>query len=263
MRMGLPVSIVLHIAVAGVLGYSVSTQAVQESTPMMILPVELLTISDSTNVAPIPRAEEPEVAEDPAAPDVEAAPEEPSADPTPAPEPEAEPIPEPAAEPKAAEPKPAPKPEPKPEPSFDDALKDILKDVPKTRTQTPSQKSPTNIGNVSEAPRRGVGDNTRMTITVADYIRDQLIRRGCWTDQEDMPDAKRLRATIRVRFQRDGRLMEAPQLMDPTRVPTGDQPMNIFTQRAFRAIAQCTPFTVPQEYFEVTPAQWIDLVFTP
>lgn len=266
MRIGLPVSIVLHAVVAGVLGYSVSTQVESQSTPMMILPIELLTISDSTNVAPVPRVEEAPVAEQPATPEDaapdNAAPEEPA----PVPEPEAEAIPEPApaVTPPKPEPKPAPKPQPKAEPTFDDALKDILQTVPKQKTRTaPSQRSPTNLGNVSEAPRRGVGDNARMTITVGDYIRDQLIRRGCWTDQEDMPDAKRLTATIRVRFQRDGRLVEAPQLIEPSRVPTNDQPMNIFTQRAFRAIAQCTPFTVPQEYFQVQPAEYIDLVFTP
>jgi outer membrane biosynthesis protein TonB len=262
MRMGLPVSIVLHVAVAGVLGYSAQQTIASEATPMMILPVELLTISDTTNVAPAAPIEEPEIAEEPAAPEPEpassdAAPEPVAAEPTPEPAPEPVPTPSaPKVEPKAAD-------KPKPAPSFNYELDSILKSVDPKKSSPSSRSRPGDITRAGERARPGVGDQTRMTITVADYIRDQLIRKGCWTDQEDMPDAKRLQATIRVRFQRDGRLVEPPQLVDPARAPTGDQPMNIFTQRAFRAIAQCTPFTVPPEYFEFTPAPWIDLVFTP
>ena len=34
-----------------------------------------------------------------------------------------------------------------------------------------------------------------------------------------MADAKRLRAVIRIRFERDGRLLGSPELIEPSREP--------------------------------------------
>ena len=52
MRVGVPFSIFLHLAFAAA-GVVVVPQLPRESTPMVILPVELLTIGDATNVAPV------------------------------------------------------------------------------------------------------------------------------------------------------------------------------------------------------------------
>lgn len=238
-----------------------------DSTPMMILPVELLTIAETTNVAAVAE-EEPDLPVEEEATDIATA-SEPSA-PEPA---EAEALPEPVPEPEPApaekkpEPKPEPKPTPKAEPkkTFEDSLAGILQSVDKTppKAKTAEKKAAANPFQSTDKPRPGVGDPSRMTITVADFIRDQLLRKGCWGDQDDMADAKRLRAVIRVRFERDGRLMGAPELREPPRMPGGDMPMQVFIQRAYRALSKCSPFTVPPEYYEVSPAQWIDIEFLP
>jgi len=102
----------------------------------------------------------------------------------------------------------------------------------------------------------------RIVVTLGDYIYDQLQRKGCWGDNTDLGEA-RLRATFRIRFKRDGSLLEEPQMVSPVREPARDQPMQTFIQRARRSLSMCSPFTVPKEYFETTPAQWVHIEFLP
>jgi len=269
MRVGVFASIGLH---AGLLltGLIAAPVMISQPSEMVILPVELLEIAETTNVAPVVTADpEAEISEEPEAP-MEEAP-QPAPTPAEAPEAKAEIIPdsvakpEPKVEPRKETPKPRVEPKPEPEEDFGGALSSILKSAEKKRPTAPAgSKSAADMRNVdSGAPRKGAGDNQRMTITVADFIRDQLQRKGCWGDQEDMADARRLRATFRIRFNRDGTLLEEPQMISPVREPAGDQPMQIFIQRARRSLSMCSPFTVPKEYFETTPAQWIHIEFLP
>jgi hypothetical protein len=209
------------------------------------------------------------VSETPEQPDAEIAPESeplPAAAPATAAAEETEVLPTekaaPKPEPEVKKPDTPKKPEPKKEPSFSDELAGILTGIDKPSAA--ARPSPSNAPRKEgEAPRRGVGDNQRMTITVADFIRSQMLSRGCWNDQDDMADARRLRAEIRVRFSRDGRFIEPPELVTPARPPTGDPPMQVFVQRAFRGLQQCSPFTVPPEYYETNPPQWIVIEFIP
>lgn len=270
MRAGVPFSVALHLGIAAA-GMIVAPSLVSEPAPMVILPVELLEIADSTNVAPVAELPDPEEL-----PEEESTPEEaPSEATAAAPEPE-EALPAEVIPPKAPEPKAEPEPKPKPAPpkpevkkeSFEDSLDSILKSVDKPKAKpAPSQNTSTsNIKELTDAaPRRGAGDNSRMTITVAEFVRQQLLTKGCWTDQDDMPDAKRLRATFRIRFGRDGRFLEEQQLIEPSRPPAGDQPMQTFIERARRALSKCNQmgFQVPSQYFETSPAQWIEIVFLP
>lgn len=269
MRAGVFASIAIH---AGLLlsGLAAAPVMMSRPTEMVILPVELLEIAETTNVAPVIKADpEADISEEPEAP-AEDAP-QPAAAPSEAPEPEAEIIPDPVRkpevkpEPKKETPKPKAEPKAEPEEDFGGALSSILKTAEKKRATAPAgSKSAADMRNVDDgAPRKGAGDNQRMTITVADFIRDQLQRKGCWGDQEDMADARRLRATFRIRFDKDGSLLEEPQMVSPTREPAGDQPMQIFVQRARRALSMCSPFTVPKEYYETVPAQWIHIEFLP
>lgn len=267
MRIGVPFSIVLHVGLAAA-GMVVAPSMLRDSTPMMILPVELLTIAEVTNVmaaAEIASEEAAEAAARPApAPDAAPEPEEaPEIVPEAIPEPEAEaPKPEPAAKP--APPKPEPK---KKEESFEDALQGILQSVEKpNRTAAPvAERTTPNLASVGEKPRAGAGDKTAMTITVADFLRDQMQRKGCWNDQKDLPDAKRLRTVIAIRFGRDMRFSDAPRLVEPARPPSGDPPMQVFIQRAFSGLNKCNQlgFQVPAEYFEANPPPWIEIEFLP
>jgi outer membrane biosynthesis protein TonB len=261
MRVGVAFSLALHAAIIAA-GLVTAPSIAPPPSPMRLLPVELLEISDTTNVAPVYAEPEPEAplaeetASETASPAAAAVDPEPI-ETLPSP-PEAKPEPEirkpPPPKPKAAEPE-----------ALEDTLEGVLKSVEKNRSKRPAQqKTAADIRQVTDAaPRSGVGDNRRMTVTVADFIRSQLIAKGCWNDQDDMADARRLRAVIRIRFERDGRLMGAPELREPARLPAGDPPMQIFTQKAFRALNMCSPFTVPPEYYAVSPAQWIDIEFVP
>lgn len=266
MRVGLPFSIALHLGLAAAGMIVIPTMTDIEPTPMVILPVELLEIADSTNVAPIAEAPKPD-----AAPEQETAPASTPA-PAAAPEPE-EAIPDIAPPPpKKEEPKQVAKAEPKPpapkKESFEDSLDSILKTVDKNKSKAPpaETRTATNLRNVEDAAaRRGVGDKTRNTITVADFIVQQMLRKGCWSDQDDMPDAKRLRAVIRVKFGRDGRFVGQPELREPTRIGIGDKPMEVFVARAHAGLNKCNQlgFEVPAQYYETQPPQWIDIVFLP
>lgn len=262
MRGGVVVSIGFHLALlAG--GVVVAPRLMAEPAPMMILPVELLTIADTTNVAPVAEkqpetAEEADASVDKAAQASAAAPEE-------KPEPLPEPVPAETRKPAPEPPKDEPKAKPAPSKSekMVDTLDSILKSVPdKKASRTAADRTTANLRNVEDAKaRKGAGDNQRMTITIADSIRSQLMTRGCWTDKDDMPDAKRLRATVRVRFERGGRLQGDPQLIDPPRQPAGDRPMLVFIQQALASLRQCEPFQVPSEYYATSP--YIDLIFVP
>jgi outer membrane biosynthesis protein TonB len=269
MRIGTFLSIAAHAA-AVTAGMVAGPVMLRESTPMMILPVELLTIADMTNV--MAAAEEEAITEEELT--AQAAPA-----PAPAPAPEAEAAPEivpetvpapkpPEKKPEATPAPPAPKREtPKKEENFEDALQGILQSVEKTeaRPAPRADRATPNLAAVGEKARAGVGDKSAMTITVADFIRDQLQRKGCWGDQKDMADARRLRTVISVRFGRDGKFSDAPKLLEPTRPPAGDPPMQVFIQRAFSALNKCNTmgYQVPPEYFEGGAAPWIEIEFLP
>ncbi|MBI1359193.1 MAG: hypothetical protein GC155_02795 [Alphaproteobacteria bacterium] len=264
MRVGVPFSVALHLGLLAT-GIVVAPRLMAEPAPMMILPVELLTVADVTNVKPV--AEEKPKQADEAKDTAEKAEPAPAAEekPEPAPEPEPEIVPDkspkkPEPEPKKEPPKP---PAPPKKEKMSDALDSILKSVPdkKKTSRNAADTSTASLRNVEDAARKGVGDNQRMTITIADSIRSQLMSRGCWTDKDDMPDAKRLRAVIRVRFERGGRLLGDPKMIDPPRPPAGDPPMLVFTQQALASLRQCEPFQVPPEYYETSP--YIDLTFVP
>lgn len=255
---GFLLSIALHIGVIALFIPIVASAMRTDPVPMVILPVELLTIDESTNVAPV--SEKAKIEDEPSeVPQEEIA--APKAEPPPPPKEEF--VPEAAAAPaKKSEPKKA---EAKPEATLDSILAQIDKSKNKQQ-RTASADAAANLRNVDDAgARKGYGDMKRMTITVADFIKVQLVQKRCWNDQDDMADARRLKATIRVRFGRDGRFLGAPQLIEPSREPSNDPVLQVFIGRARTALAKCNNlgFQVPDEYFAVQPAQYIDIDFLP
>jgi outer membrane biosynthesis protein TonB len=263
MRTGGPIlSLLIHAAIFAA-GIIVVPHLTAPPTPMVILPVELLSISDSTNVAPVAekapkdaaKAEDPTVkANAETAPKPQDEKPESIAPPAPTEKPKA-----PDPEPKKEEARAAPE-QKKPE-KMTDTLDSILKSVDKKSAKNAAQQTATNLAKVGDAARQGVGDNQHMTMTYADFIRSQLMKRGCWTDKKDMPDARLLRAVIRVRFSRGGMMSEEPRLIDPERMPAGNPPLNVFMVQALASLKKCEPFTIPPEYFESSP--YIDLTFLP
>lgn len=255
-------SLVAHagVVLVGLISIPVATSSEVVSTPMVYIPIELVTIADTTNIAPV---YEQVVEEDvPAETETQAAPAPAAAAPAPEDTVAIEP-------PKPETPKPPVKPQAKPAPpskslssEMDDILASVSKDTPAPKRNTPNADP---ASGEKGAPRIGVGDMKRMTASITDYIRSQLIANRCWTDHSDMADARRLKATFRVWFGRNGKFSQAYQLVSPGREPAGDLPLQTFIAHGRRALDMCNKigWVVPEEYFKLPQPQPIDIEFLP
>lgn len=258
-------SLIAHASVvlAGLIMIPAATSEI-ESTPMIIIPIELVSIADTTNIAPI--YEKVEQEEEPAPPEAEASPAPAAA--SAAVEPEDTVALDP---PKPQAPKDQPKPPVKAAPappakSLADEIDSALATIP---TKPPGAKPRDPNANPASgdtgAPRMGAGDMKRMTASVTDFIRAQLVNNKCWTDHSDMADARRLTATFRVWFGRNGKFSQPYQMVSPTREPAGDGPLLTFVAHARRALDMCNKigWRVPEEYFKLPQGTFIDIVFVP
>ena len=268
MRLSAFFSLTAHVGVvvAGLWASSEQMLPPEPSTPMIVIPLELMTIGDVTDIAAVvaeaPKEEEAAVEEEPTEVVTSAAapkPEEDTVnlDAAPPPPPKKE------EEVKKQEAKPTPA---KKEEDLNSFLDSMLTDVKKN----PPKSSPAPAGKTASPengkPRMGAGEMRRAQVTITDYIRAQLINKRCWTDHSDMADAQRLQATFRVKFGADGKFAMEPELREPAREPINDPPMQVFIQHARTALQKCNKlgWQVPPEYFKLEPAPyWIDLVFVP
>ncbi|MEO0466945.1 MAG: hypothetical protein AAF216_10400 [Pseudomonadota bacterium] len=275
---GLPASIVLHAAVIGA-GYVV-LPSLSRPVPasVEIVPIELVTISDTTNIAPRIEREVPEEPEEPprledylddvdsipdeaiVEEDVLAAeqivPEAETTEPVIIPDEPLEEEPEPEPEPEDTSPKPEPdRPLLEPEPEVD-PLDNILGDASNLFDRTPRDQSksppppPDDTELEDEQPgatqdRRGAGDQSGNTASVIAMIQAQMF--VCWTDVDDLPNPERLNVTVRIVLNRDGTLKEDARLVNPARPPIGDRAMGVAIDRALRAVRTCAPYRLPEE----------------
>lgn len=268
MRLSAFFSLAAHVGIVawGLFSWSEHTSKPEPSSPMIIIPLELMTIGDVTDIAPVV-AEAPKE-EEAAAPEEEETPAVTSAA---APKPEedtvnldqAKPPPPPKEEPKKAEVKPAPA---KKEESLDSFLDSMLTDVKKTPPKAAPAPAGAKVASPENGqPRMGANEMRRMQVTITDYIRAQLVNKKCWTDHSDMADAASLRAVFRVRFNKDGHFTSPPELREPSRLPSGG-PLLVFIQHAQTALDKCNKavWQIPPEYFKLEPAPyWIDIEFLP
>lgn len=283
MLRGLPASIVLHAAVisAGYIvlpGLSRPTQVSVE-----IVPIELVDVSELTNIAPRVQREEPEEVEEPPrledylddvdsisedaiveedmlAP-AEIVPEADVSDTVIIPDDPVE-TPEPEPEPDEPEPEPdRPLLEQQPE---DDPLDSILGDAsnlfdrtPRDQSKSPPPPPSDDTSNLEdEQPgaaedRRGAGEQTGNTAAITAMIQAQM--RDCWDDVEDLPNPERLNVILEIELNRDGTLKRDVRLVDPARPPIGDRVMGVAIERALRAARRCAPYRIPeqaQDYYE-------------
>ena len=264
MRLGGPFSLLLHVGIAAA-GITFAPQMTSPSEPTPYIPIDLVTIAEETNLTEVVEATAEEEVEEEAA-EVEAAPAPP---PPPPPEPEEVVLPAetpPPKKPAETEKKPEAKPAPREE-AFDSALQDILaaaNSAPK-KSKEPTPAKRTDLTKVGEgAPREGFGNRRENTATITAFITQQLRDNGCWGDQEDLANAQNLRATIRVKFTRDGKFDGEPSLVQPSRMPP-QGPFLVYITRAFTALNKCENigFKVPAEYFRTQPVQYIDIEFLP
>lgn len=273
MRRALTISLALHGALI-VSGLIYFPMAVQPYSSGQIVPVDLVTLSDITNVrarSPDPVEETPPQDELP----VETPNAQPDEDTAPPPPAEAEPeavTPDPTESEAEAEPEAEAE---EPEPAEDEPPQP--RDPPQTPPRTPqntqdngldldslsdlvnqSRSNSPNTATEQGETQRGAGPGTADTATLSDFIRSQANR--CWRNSRDAPNPERLIVIVQVRLNRDGSLAEAPSVSNAARIrSSGDPYWQVAQERALAAIIDCAPYRLPSEQY----AQWrlIDVTF--
>jgi len=272
MRVGLLVSAVLHVGLLALTLVVLPDTEPFDVVPRTVLPVELVTIDEFTNLRDIPRPEpmpeEPPAEEVPElAPEPEPLPEpepeplpEPEAAPAPIPEPEPAPAPEPVPEAKV-EPEPEPEPQPQrrptppreePKPAFDPSqIAALLDKLPEEQTRRAAPTQPQRAATPSA--------QTQLTLSEIDAFKVQM--RRCWSVPAGAANAQSLAVRIKVFLRPDGSLLQPPQLIDTSRLQSGDNYYRAAAESAMRAIRRCAPFRMPADKYQ----SWreIDLNFDP
>lgn len=230
-----------------------------------IVPVDLLTVADMTNVAPQEQAEEPkppepqpvpiEIPPPPAPTDFAAAepPPPPPEDDAPALEPEPEkkepekPKPPEPPQQRFAMSTPRAKPKPdKPKDEFDvDKILKSLDSAPKEKKAEPAQAT-------ASRSVKGAGAQSALTMTEIDALRSQLAK--CWNVPVGAPDPAALVFRVRVFLNEDGTIASAPQLVDQGNL--GDPYFRAAADSAIRAVHICGPYQLPPEKY----ASWSEIV---
>jgi hypothetical protein len=294
MLRGLPASIVLHASILGLFytggvafGWFSPVSVRTEASEFVEVPIELVTVSEFNNIAPIPvprvepepeveeaMPEVPEVEEDPLLVDedileadvdtaAEQAPEET------VPEdvvPDLDAAPEVKEKKKEPEKKPeAPKPDvvkPKVDP-LDALLNDAAstfeserqtrtrKDAPQPRAA--EKKLQDEYTPPKATPRKGAGDRSGNTARLEMLLYNQIYT--CWEGVDDQPGAKDLNVRLKIQLDDNGNLTGKVDLLEPTREPLGRSPMRVAVERARRAVQKCAPYSLPKEEY----ADWKDI----
>jgi outer membrane biosynthesis protein TonB len=265
MRRGVVYSAVLHGAVAlvtlGALPHLLPEP--EEMTP--VLPVELLTIDELTNVKKMEKAKEPEkIEEKPAEPEPEPIREVP---PPPEPEPvqEAMPLPKEEDKPKeekletvAAVPQVKPKPPTPPKKQAFDATR-----IAALLNKIPPKEASEDVDEERVKPHaadtlEGAGLQTDLTISEIDALRAQLAR--CWTPPAGASNPETLLVDVHIWLNPDGTLGRVPELSagSRARLALGDPYFRVAAEAALRAVNMCQPYKLPVEKY----SSWRDITFT-
>lgn len=245
--------------------------------PSQVLPVELVTIDEYTNLKRAPKRIEPkpEVKPEPE-PEIEPVPE---AEIKPAPPPKAEPAPAPPEPELVSEPekivpeiekvevKPKPKPKPKrpkratekkPERDrFDPTrIAALLDKLPQDEVPPEATPAP---GEPEEMVAAASSFDSRLTLSEVDAFKVQM--RRCWSVPAGAANAEDLVVQIKVYLNPDGSLAQPPKLVNQARLSAGDAYFRTAAESAMRAIRRCAPFKMPAEKY----SGWreLDLNFDP
>jgi hypothetical protein len=230
-RLGVIASIALHLGLVAALFVSFSKKLDIPTDATPLVPVDLVTVGEETNIAPMVKQE----------------------DATPPPEPAmVEPEPQPEIAPPqfeiAPDVKPIPKEKPKPKPEEKFSIDDIQKLL--------SKKKPTNV-KIGARTIQGVGAQTGMTADLVAILQSQMYR--CWTRPDYGPHPERLIVSYELFLNRDGSIAQAPQLTpESAAAVAGDPYMRAAADAGRRAIYQCSPYRLPPDKYNV----WRDIVFT-
>ena len=183
--------------------------------------------------------------------------------PEPAPAPAAEPEAPPAAPPLPPSARPAP-----PPPSFDTLLKDIAEDDAEAPTaplpnedssfdELLEQVAQSGEGEADAAPKQAtLGDDLRLRQTLVGAIKPKV--EANWSVPAGVPDADRMKVTLRIQLDRDGAVHSAKVVEDDR---AADANFRIMAESARRAVLTASPFEELKPYGD-DYEQWRDITMT-
>jgi len=278
LRAGVAISSVAHAVVLG-WGLVTFAPAPFDTPPTEAMPVDLVPISEITQLKAgnrdAPKKEQQKQAaakvdEPKQAPEAEKKPKQPevkqaAAPPSPPPEPK----PEPAPEIKKEEPKPEPKPEvaapmppkrepPPPRPKTPPAAKTKQRDFNPDqiaalldRREPNQQRAAPEVATQSALGTR-IGNSATLSQSEIDALRAQI--QACWNPPVGAENAQDLVVRVRVQFRTDGTLSAEPALMN-----RGSSPyFQVAAESAMRAVRRCQPYTLPAAKYDI----WRDVEVT-
>jgi hypothetical protein len=201
---------------------------VDQSPP--VVPVDLVTVADKTNVAPMVKEESQPIVEQLTPPP-----------PVAVQPPKFEVAPE-------AKPAPAPKPPPKQE-AFD--INNIQAMLDRRQAAAPKNAK------VSSRNVKGIGDQSAMTADLRAMLQSEIYK--CWSPPVGVPHPENLIVSYELFLNRDGSVAQPPQLTADSAAAAASNPyMRAAAEAARRAIYTCAPYQLPADRYN----QWHDVAFT-
>jgi len=257
MKRSMIASGVLHVVV--IVAATVAwPHAIEQSEEVpSVVPVDLVTIADVTNIAPsVQETPKPETPPEPTPPQPQAAaPPPPQAEVAP-PEPDKPSPPKEEQKNASAPPNPVrPRRKPAPDqPKFDvDTVLALLdKRTPKPVAPPPPSAKP------AETTVKGLGAQDAFTMDLKDALLAQM--RECWNVPVGAPNPEQLIVQVRVFLAQDGSLAQPPLLEPASRAAAASNPyMRTAAEAALRAVNVCEPYKrLPPNKYDA----WREIVMT-
>jgi colicin import membrane protein len=225
-----------------------------------VIPVDLVTIADVTNIAPtVQEVQKPETPpEQPAPPQPQAA----------APPPQqaevapSEPDKAPPPPPKEAEQKNASVPvnpaRPRRKPAPDQQKFDVDTVLALLDKRAPKPVAPPANAKPAETTVKGLGAQDSFTMDLSDALLAQM--RECWNVPGGAPNPEQLIVQVRVFLAQDGSLAQPPLLEPASRAAAASNPyMRTAAEAALRAVSVCEPYKrLPPNRYDA----WREIVMT-
>lgn len=230
-RLGLAGSLVLHAGIVAATLFTWTHKLDIAEEPSHIVPVDLVTVADQTNIAPMVTQTLP---------------------PPPQPamvQPQSQPVPE---EPKIEVaptflPRPAP---PRPPQSLKDQFDSMLSGL-----LTPAPTKNSKLGKQNLA---GAGAQNGLTADLRSILQSEI--RRCWNTQTQLgaPHPEDLVVTFEMFLNPNGTLAQPPQLTASSAAAAASNPYTrAAADAALRAIIQCAPYNLPQNRY----SDWRDFTY--
>jgi len=247
----------LHVGVIAAASMAWSHALEFPDEPSPVLPVELVTIAEVSNIAPTTVEEAPKPEAPPPEQQAQAPEPPPPAEVAP-PEPEEKPAPPPKETPKTAAappPPPLPRRKPAPQPQQQFNVDSVLALLDKRAPPKPAAQAD---ARVAERTIQGIGAQNAMTVDLKDALLSQM--RECWNVPVGAPNPEQLIVQVRVFLARDGSLAQPPLLEPQTRAAVASNPyMRTAAEAALRAVNVCEPYKqLPVDKYDA----WREIVMT-